>query len=134
MPKGGLSKMRTTNTVIKEVPVNNLNNEAMVYQKRSPMVLVARIVWALTMILVSLLVLRFVFILLGANPGNGFVNFIYTISYPFARPFFNIFSYQLHYGISRVEVASLVAIAIYSITAELITRLLTVNHRSTTTY
>ena len=69
----------------------------------------ARIVWYIAGILLVLLAFRFVFILFGANPANGFANFIYTASHPFAAPFFGIFSYNINYGVSRVELASLVA-------------------------
>jgi uncharacterized protein YggT (Ycf19 family) len=38
-----------------------------------------------------LLAFRFVLKLLAANPSAGFSSFIYTISYPFAAPFLNVF-------------------------------------------
>lgn len=88
----------------------------------------ARAVWLVAGILMLLLAFRFVFILLGANPANGFVNFIYTISYPFAAPFFGIFSYNIHYGVSRVEFASLVGIAVYAVIGYILARLFTLRH------
>lgn len=94
----------------------------------SPTVILARLVWAIASIIIAILAIRFFFILFGANQANGFVNFIYSISYPFAQPFFGVFGYHLHYGISRIEMASIVAIAIYALAAYLIGRLLTINH------
>ena len=86
----------------------------------------ARIVWFIAGVIIAFLALRFVFILFGANQGNGFVNFIYSVSHPFAAPFFGIFSYRLHYGVSRFEIASLVGIAVYALIAWGIARLLTI--------
>jgi hypothetical protein len=77
-----------------------------------------------------LLAFRFVLVLLGANPGSGFVDFIYTVSRPFAAPFFGIFGYQLDYGHSRVELSTLVAIAVYALVAYGIARLLTIRQRA----
>lgn len=88
----------------------------------------ARIVWLIAGIIIALLAIRFVFILFGANQGNGFVDFIYNVSHPFAAPFFGIFGYSVRYGISRFEVASLVAIVIYGLIAWGLARLLTIRH------
>jgi uncharacterized protein YggT (Ycf19 family) len=95
------------------------------------LVVLAHLVWVIGVVVATLLAIRFLLILFAANSANGFVNFIYTISYPLARPFFGIFNYQIHYGVSRVEFASLVGIAIYSIVAYLITKVLTINHPQT---
>jgi hypothetical protein len=62
------------------------------------------------------LAFRFLLRLFGANPSAGFSNFIYTISYPFASPFLNVFR------ITRVEGAvfewtTLLAMAVYWIVA-----------------
>lgn len=86
----------------------------------------ARVVWFIAGVLLTLLAFRFVFALLGANPSNGFVNFIYTVSHPFVAPFFGIFGYHLRYGISRVELSTLVAMAVYALLAFGIARLLTI--------
>jgi hypothetical protein len=93
--------------------------------------IVARLVWFLAGILLTLLAFRFVFAALGANPGNAFVNFIYTTSHPFVTPFFGLFSYDpLRYGISRLEVFTLVAMVVYALVAYGLARLLTLNrHR-----
>lgn len=120
--------MQTKKTIITED--NNLNNNQ--NSTNSPMSMLSKIIWTIAMIIVVILAIRFVFILLGANTANGFVNFIYNISYPFARPFFGIFSYHIHYGVSRVEIASLIGIVIYLLVAYLIGRLLNIanSHQS----
>ena len=91
---------------------------------------VARVVWLIAGVLLVLLAFRFVLILLGANPANGFANFIYTASHPFAAPFFGLFGYSIKYGVSRVEVSTLVAMAVYALIAFGISRLLSLGRSS----
>ena len=77
----------------------------------------AGVIWYIAGVIMTLLALRFILALLGANSGNGFANFIYSISYPFAAPFFGLFSYETSYGISRFELSTLVAILVYALVA-----------------
>ncbi len=92
----------------------------------------ARVVWYVAGVLLTLLGLRFVLVLLGANAGSGFAGFIYTVSHPFVAPFFGVFSYDnLQYGVSRFEVYTLLAIVVYTLIAFGIARLFTItNHDS----
>lgn len=76
-----------------------------------------RVVWYLAGILLVLLAFRFVLALLGANPANPFASFIYSASYPFVAPFFGLFGYHLAYGVSRLEIFTLVAMAVYAVVA-----------------
>ncbi len=94
--------------------------------------IVTRIVWFIAGVLLVLLAFRFIFVLLGANPANGFANFIYTASHPFVAPFFGIFGYSIKYGVSRVELSTLVAMAVYALIAFGISRLLTMGRPSNT--
>ena|ERR1700691_6475303 len=87
----------------------------------------ARVIWYIAGILLVLLAFRFVFALLGANPANGFANFIYSASHPFVSPFFGIFNYNVRYGVSRFEAYTLVAMVVYSLIAYGIEKLLTIN-------
>ncbi len=87
---------------------------------------VARVVWFIAGVINVILAFRFVFVLLGANSASGFANFIYNISHPFAAPFFGIFGYTARYGVSRFEISTLVAIAVYSLVAFGIARLATI--------
>lgn len=85
-----------------------------------------RVVWFVAGILLALLALRFVFALLGANPDSGIGAFVYNVTYPFVAPFFNLFSYdQVNAGASRLEVFTLVAMAIYALIAWGIAKALT---------
>jgi hypothetical protein len=89
----------------------------------------ARLIWFIASVIISLLALRFILILLGANRGNVFVDFIYTISYPFAWPFFGMFNYDLEYGVSRFELSTLIAIAVYALLAAGLSYLVTIRRR-----
>lgn len=85
---------------------------------------IEQIVWLLFGILASLLALRFVLVLLAANQSNGFANLIYSATYPFVAPFFGLFGSRFQYGVTRVEVETLVAIAVYALVTWAIVKLI----------
>lgn len=87
--------------------------------------LAARVIWYIAGVLLALLAFRFLLALLGANPANSFANFIYTVSHPFVAPFFSLFNYNLRYGVSRFEIYTLVAMAVYAGVAWGLARLVT---------
>ena len=70
-----------------------------------------------------LLLLRFVFLALGASEASPFVNFIYGLSRPFVLPFQGMFG-EPTFGGSVLEWAALVGIAIYMLIAYGISRVL----------
>ncbi len=78
---------------------------------------VVRLVWFVAGVILALLAIRFVLALLGANPANPFANFIYDITYPLVAPFFGLFSYDQRYGVSRLEIFTLVAMLVYGLVA-----------------
>lgn len=88
--------------------------------------IVTRLVWLLASILVVLLAFRFVLAALGANPANPFAGFIYRVTYPFVAPFLGLFGYHLTYGVSQIEVFTLVAMAVYLIVAGGLTRIINI--------
>ena len=93
-------------------------------------VVAARTVNFVAGVLEVLLAFRFLLSLLGASTANGFANFIYSVSHPFVAPFFSLFSYSNYqYGVSRFEVYTLVAMAVYAIVAWGIIYLITLNRR-----
>jgi uncharacterized protein YggT (Ycf19 family) len=94
----------------------------------SPSVIAARVVWFIAGVILVILAFRFFFILAGANPSSGFVNFIYNISHPFAAPFFGIFGYEQNLGVGKFEFSTLVAMAVYALIAWGVARLLTIRH------
>lgn len=105
------------------------NNTQDVHSDEPTSSLAARIVWFIAGVLITLLAFRFVLVLLGANQGSGFVDFIYSVSRPFAAPFFGVFGYAIEYGRSRVELSTLLAIAVYALVAYGIAKLLTIRQR-----
>lgn len=87
---------------------------------------ISRSIWYVAGVLLVLLGLRFVFTLLGANPSNGFAKFIYSVSHPFVAPFFSLFGYSIHYGVSHFEIFTLVAMVIYGLVAYGLVKLVTI--------
>jgi uncharacterized protein YggT (Ycf19 family) len=76
----------------------------------------AQLVWLVFGAGVALIAIRFVLLLLGANPDAGFTDFVYTITNPLVRPFEGIFGApDLETGV--LDPASLVAIVVYSLLA-----------------
>ncbi len=88
-----------------------------------------RIVWFIAGVLLSLLALRFLFALLGANPDNGFASLIYSVTYPFVAPFFGLFSYDFSAETARFETYTLVAMVVYSLVALGISKLVNITRR-----
>lgn len=79
----------------------------------SPQTMLARVVWFTIGLITVFIAVRIILLLLAANQGNGFVDFVYGVGAFFAAPFFGIFSYEPVYGSSVFEVSSLVAIIVY---------------------
>lgn len=76
-----------------------------------------------------LLLFRLVFKLTGANPGSGFVNFIYSLTQLFITPFLGIFRSATTPGnvvTAVLEPSVLVALAVYAILAWGITQLVSI--------
>lgn len=89
----------------------------------------ARIIYFIGTVIIALLGIRFLLALLGANSANAFAHFIYTASYPFVAPFFGLFGYNVQYGVSKFEVATLVAIFVYALVMILLVQLVTIGSR-----
>jgi uncharacterized protein YggT (Ycf19 family) len=66
-------------------------------------------------ILFALLLLRILLLLLGANAGNGLVDFIYSVTEPFVAPFRGVFSMDTIRPVGRsvFDVAAVVALVGY---------------------
>lgn len=106
--------VREVRTTDEQVGNTTVRREAVSEKTSVPGSVVAqRVVWYVVGFIVAFLVLRLILQMLGANQGNGFVDFVYAISGVFAAPFFGMFSYQPSYGVSYFEVSTLVAIVIY---------------------
>lgn len=88
-------------------------NEAVVVDEKPLLTKAQMIVQYLTGIIVSLLTLRFILALFGANPGNGFVNFIYDVTAPLVAPFQGLFNITGRVAGARFEFETLFAGFIY---------------------
>lgn len=71
----------------------------------------------------TLLMFRFGFLLAGANPANGFVDFIYDVTDGMVSPFDNIAAAE-SVGEGVFEPATLIAVVVYAAVAFLILMLL----------
>lgn len=129
-----MADREVTQEVRTEEPVASTNVKREVVTETSAVpgnVVAQRVVWYIVGVIVGLLALRLIFQLLGANEGNGFVDFIYGLSGVFAAPFFGMFSYEPSYGVSYFEVSTLVAMVIYSLIGWAIAKLFTLGSRRT---
>jgi hypothetical protein len=91
--------------------------------------MIAGILSAIVGFIELLLGLRFVFRLVGANPGNGFVDWIYDWSTPLAAPFAGIFGQDATVageGVAAQSVfdwTALIALVVYGLAGGIIIRL-----------
>jgi YggT family protein len=85
---------------------------------------IIHIVYFLFGILELLLALRVLLRLFGANPANGFANFIYTLSGPFVALFASLLGNPALSTASVLEITTIVAMIVYGILAWLITRMI----------
>ena len=90
----------------------------------------ARIVSLIGSVIVSLLALRFILSLLGANRANAFASFVYSVTHPFVAPFFGLFNYQEQIGVVRFEFETLVAMAFWAFVTWLIVRAIAIGTHS----
>lgn len=87
-------------------------------------VLVARIskfTWLVFGVLEVLIAFRLVLQMIGANPGSGFANFIYSITQIFVLPFQAIVP-NVTYSGGAIEIASIFALIVYPILAWVLVR------------
>lgn len=90
--------------------------EGQVVQEKKVIFRAYQLIWYLLGVFETILLFRFAFKLLGANPGSPFVRFIYSISSALIYPFRTIFP-QTNVEGSVFEWTSLVAIVVYFVVA-----------------
>jgi hypothetical protein len=76
-----------------------------------------RIIYFILGVLEVIMGLRFIFRLLGASQGNGFITFLYSLSHAFVAPFNGIFNDQAIGNVSVFELSTLIAMLIYALIA-----------------
>lgn len=117
------TEVRETNSQVGDTTVQR---QAVVKQTQSSGVVIAqRVVWFVIGLVTTVIALRFVFLLLGANRGAGFTEFIYALSDPFVAPFVGIFG-RPDFGVSVFEISSILAIVVYLLLGWGIAKLITI--------
>ncbi len=122
------TEVRTTN--VQEGDTNVQRETVRSASATDNRVVAQRVVWYIAGFIITLLALRVVLFMLGANQGSGFVDFIYAISGVFAAPFQGIFPAPV-YGQFFFDTASMVAIAVYALVAWGVAKLFTLNSSRT---
>lgn len=109
----------------------NVEGDAGVRQKTvsrsaqvSGVVVAQRVVWFFAGFIITFLALRVLLLLLAANQGNFFVDFVYAVGGFFAAPFAGIFGSPT-YGQVYFDTASIVGIVVYALLAWGIAKLVT---------
>lgn len=92
-------------------------------------VVLARMVHFVFGLIITLIAIRLVLLLLGANMGNPFVDFIYTVSGFFVAPFYGMFNNTPVFGQSIVDISSIVAMIVYALLSWAIGSLITMGMR-----
>ena len=87
-----------------------------------------QVVWLAVAVVDAFLVVRFVFLAVRAG-ASEFTSFIYTVGGALAEPFRGIFATTVRNG-HPLEWAALLAIAVYTFAAWVVTRLITIASRS----
>lgn len=96
-----------------------------VSQQNYAVVKLVQIIEYVAGLLVTLLLIRFVLALLGANLANQFANFIYTVTDPMVVPFRGLLQIsQFQAGVSRFEIETILTIIIYALITWAVTRLI----------
>jgi hypothetical protein len=83
----------------------------------------SQIVYLVLGVLESLIAIRLVLRLLGANPEAGFTSLIYGVTAPFVAPFTGVFPNPAGFG-SVLELSSVLALVVYPLLAWAIVRLI----------
>jgi hypothetical protein len=119
-----MEEQRTTTRTVADEPT--ATRQTTTRTSVSGAVVARRFVYWIGGLIMALIALRFLFLLLGANRGSGFVDFIYNVTSVLVAPFTGIFG-EPTFGVSYVETSSIVAFIIYGLVTVGIGKLLTIN-------
>lgn len=87
---------------------------------------VSKILYTILLIIETLISIRFIFKLIGADPNNGVVKGIYEISGIFVDPFKGIVSGNWYIGDFYIDVDAIIALIVYMIMAFIVVELIKV--------
>jgi uncharacterized membrane protein len=130
--------MPETQEIVKEREVSQQGDTQVVRERTSTdgtaqtRMTIVNGIWLLLGIIEVILALRFILKLLGANPGSGFVHFLYAVSGLFVAPFVGIFSTPTTQGdivTSVFETATIVAAIVYALVVWGVVKMATLNHK-----
>lgn len=107
---------QVTQTTTKVTPPEHTESPKQVFEEKKAIFRLYQLIWYMLAIVETLLIFRFVLLALGANPLNGFVSFIYTITAPLTLPFVGMLP-ELAQGSLVIDWASIVAIVVYALIA-----------------
>jgi len=82
-----------------------------------------QIIWYIVGFIDILLLFRVFLRLFGANPGSGFADLVYALTYPFAAPFINLFGNPGN-GRYAFETGTVIGIIVYFLLGFAVERLL----------
>ncbi len=94
-----------------------------VAERRQQLFRASQLVWLIVGIICGLIGLRFLLLLIAANPNNPFAAFIYTVSGLFMWPFIGLTATPSAGGMV-LEIPSLIAILIYILLGWVVVRLI----------
>ena len=95
-----------------------------------PGTILARVIYFIFGVIIAFIAVRFVLLLLGANQGSAFVDFVYAVSGVFVAPFYGIFGNTPQFGSSVLDVSSIVAVIVYALVSWGLAALFTLGSRN----
>ncbi|MBA3757996.1 YggT family protein [Candidatus Saccharibacteria bacterium] len=118
--------------IIRETTTRDTTADDTVVERDHNQNVLARLIWFIAGVILTLLAFRLIFSLLGANRSNGIADFVYDVSGPLVSPFFGLFDYNAErVGDSSVfEVYTAVAMLVYTAIAWGLAYLATINRRA----
>ena len=113
-------------------PVTSTGTPQEVEPTVSPRSFAAQVIYLVLTVIAALLAIRFVLTATGANKGNGFVDFIYSLSNPLVRPFYGIFQSDFVYadGTARFEYEVILALVVYALIALILVKIIGLGKRN----
>ena len=111
-------------TEVREVPAD---------EHVGPAVVFARLIYFVFGVVAAFIVLRMLLLMLAANPGNAFVDFVYGVSGFFVAPFYGVFGHTPEFGAAIFDLSSVVALLVYALVAWALVALVTLSNRTSST-
>lgn len=95
----------------------------------NPVNVLAQVVYFIGGTIMTLLAIRFLLSLFGANTANEIVHFVFAVTQPLVAPFFGLFNTNVQTIVGRFEYETLLAIVGYGLLATAVTYFLSLFDR-----